>query len=58
MESCTPNENASNKPTIEEERLLAEIEYYKEKTAYYRAQKHLITLQAKKLQNEIEQKSY
>lgn len=42
-------------PTLEEQRIMAETEYYREKAAYFRIQKHLAFLQAKKVKYELEQ---
>ncbi|XP_067616572.1 uncharacterized protein [Eurosta solidaginis] len=38
----------------EEERILAEIEYFREKAGYYRMQKNLVALQAKKVKYELD----
>ncbi|CAD6995164.1 unnamed protein product [Ceratitis capitata] len=38
----------------EEERIIAEIDYFREKAGYYRMQKNLIALQAKKIKYELE----
>lgn len=40
---------------IAEERILAEIEYFREKAAFYRMQKNLVALQAKKVKYELDQ---
>lgn len=41
--------------SLEDERIKAEIEYFREKAAYFRIQKHLTALQAKKVKFELEQ---
>ncbi|XP_037949916.1 uncharacterized protein LOC119680951 [Teleopsis dalmanni] len=43
------------KYTIEEKRVQAEIEYFREKAAFYRMQKNLAALKAKKIKYELEQ---
>lgn len=40
---------------LDEERVIAETEYFREKAAYFKLQKHLTALQAKKIRLEIEQ---
>lgn len=40
---------------LEEDRIIAETEYFREKAAYFRIQKHLTALQAKKIKVELEQ---
>ncbi|XP_037816137.1 uncharacterized protein LOC119606655 [Lucilia sericata] len=40
---------------LEEDRIVAETEYFREKAAYFRMQKHFTALQAKKVKLEIEQ---
>lgn len=41
--------------SLEDERIKAETEYFREKAGYYRIQKHLTALQAKKVKLELEQ---
>ncbi|XP_013117082.1 uncharacterized protein LOC106094417 [Stomoxys calcitrans] len=41
--------------SLEEERIVAETEYFREKAAYFRIQKHLALLQAKKVKHELQQ---
>ncbi|XP_073820138.1 uncharacterized protein [Musca autumnalis] len=40
---------------LDEERVIAETEYFREKAAYFKLQRHLTALQAKKIRIEIEQ---
>lgn len=40
---------------LDDERVVAETEYFREKAAYFKLQKHLTALQAKKIRIEIEQ---
>ncbi|XP_075148545.1 uncharacterized protein LOC142222336 [Haematobia irritans] len=53
--------NTSDSPTkqndysLEEKKIIAETEYYREKAAYFRIQKHLSLLQAKKAKYELQQ---
>ncbi|XP_017463496.1 PREDICTED: uncharacterized protein LOC108356904 [Rhagoletis zephyria] len=55
----SPNKNIvlnpaeTEKYSVEEERLLAEIEYFREKAGYYKMQKNLVALQAKKIKYEL-----
>ncbi|XP_037816139.1 uncharacterized protein LOC119606656 [Lucilia sericata] len=54
------NRNSKNnlnrkRSTLEDERIIAETEYFREKAAYFRIQKHLTALQAKKVKFELEQ---
>ncbi|XP_013117083.1 uncharacterized protein LOC106094418 [Stomoxys calcitrans] len=44
-----------NKANLDEERVMAEIEYYRQRADYFKLQKHLTALQAKKIRIEIEQ---
>ncbi|XP_065360828.1 uncharacterized protein LOC135954563 [Calliphora vicina] len=46
---------SSKRTKLEEDRILAETEYFREKAAYFRIQKHFTALQAKKVKLEIEQ---
>ncbi|XP_075170561.1 uncharacterized protein LOC142242993 [Haematobia irritans] len=41
--------------SLEDKRIIAETEYYREKAAYFRIQKHLALLQAKKVKYELKQ---
>uniref|UniRef100_A0A1A9W7X9 BED-type domain-containing protein n=1 Tax=Glossina brevipalpis TaxID=37001 RepID=A0A1A9W7X9_9MUSC len=43
------------KNSLENDRIIAETEYFREKAAYFRIQKHLSALQAKKIKFELEQ---
>ncbi|XP_075148544.1 uncharacterized protein LOC142222335 [Haematobia irritans] len=45
----------TKKANLDEERIMAEIEYYKQRAEYFKLQKHLTALQAKKVRLEIEQ---
>ncbi|XP_011213477.2 uncharacterized protein LOC105233189 [Bactrocera dorsalis] len=47
------NMDGNKKLTAEEERIMAEIEYFREKAGYYRMQKNLVALQAKKIKHEL-----
>lgn len=48
------DQKSSKKTKLEEDRILAETEYFREKAAFFRIQKHLTALQAKKVKLEIE----
>lgn len=53
-----PSNAASGKKrnmNLVDERLIAETEYFREKAAYYRIQKHLSALQAKRAKYELDQ---
>lgn len=45
---------SARKEKLEENRILAETEYFREKAAYFRIQKHFTALQAKKIKLEID----
>ncbi|XP_018799684.1 PREDICTED: uncharacterized protein LOC108975573 [Bactrocera latifrons] len=47
------NLDGNKKLSAEEERIMAEIEYFREKAGYYRMQKNLVALQAKKIKHEL-----
>lgn len=49
------SETIRKRSSLEDERIKAEIEYFREKAGYYRIQKHLTALQAKKVKLELEQ---
>lgn len=51
--SSVLNIERTQKYSAEEERILAEIEYFREKAGYYRMQKNLVALQAKKIKHEL-----
>ncbi|XP_039962323.1 uncharacterized protein LOC126750844 [Bactrocera neohumeralis] len=58
VEDPTGNSNVLNidgnkKLSAQEERIMAEIEYFREKAGYYRMQKNLVALQAKKIKHEL-----
>lgn len=46
---------SARRTKLEEDRILAETQYFREKAAYFRLQKHLTALQAKKIKLEINQ---
>ncbi|XP_053951331.1 uncharacterized protein LOC128858830 [Anastrepha ludens] len=48
------NSTDKQKCSPEEERIIAEIEYFRQKAGYYRMQKNLVALQAKKMKYELE----
>lgn len=61
-EDCLADDDHYRQPVgrkskLEEDRIKAETEYFREKAAYFRLQKHLTVLQAKKIKLEIEQMS-
>uniref|UniRef100_A0A1A9V3F6 BED-type domain-containing protein n=1 Tax=Glossina austeni TaxID=7395 RepID=A0A1A9V3F6_GLOAU len=47
--------STKRKSSLEDARIIAETEYFREKAAYFRIQKHLSALQAKKVKFELEQ---
>ncbi|XP_011189721.1 uncharacterized protein LOC105216772 [Zeugodacus cucurbitae] len=53
--SNVSNMEGTTKYSVEEERIMAEIEYFREKAGYYRMQKNLVALQAKKIKYELKQ---
>ncbi|KAM7361246.1 uncharacterized protein ACRADG_010759 isoform 1-T2 [Cochliomyia hominivorax] len=47
------DQKSARRTKLEEDRIIAETEYFREKAAYFRLQKHLTALQAKKIKLEI-----
>ncbi|KAI9577179.1 uncharacterized protein LOC119641836 [Glossina fuscipes] len=48
-------QSAAHTNKLKDDRIVAETEYFREKAAYFRMQKHLAALQAKKLKLELEE---
>ncbi|XP_065360839.1 uncharacterized protein LOC135954573 [Calliphora vicina] len=51
----TKSSSNRKRSSLEDDRIIAETEYFREKAAYFRIQKHLSALQAKKVKFELEQ---